>query len=181
MTLSTMNPRERMLLTVTGGVMAFIVSFYLIKFFVSQRTEYSRQLVTARSKVEMLKKRETERELWSRRDAWLTSKLPTLGDPDVANKALREATLEIAKRNNVILEAPAPGNPVNAPGHISLAIRFEAKGPWESMLNFLYELQGVEQFTAIENCELKVNREDKTQIRATLTIARWFAPKQAMP
>lgn len=181
MTMATMNPRERMLLAATGGVVAIVLSIYLIKFFISQRLEYSNQLALTRSKVEMLKKRETERDLWSRRDAWLTQKLPTLGDPDVANKALRESALEIAKKNNVILEAPAPGNPVNAPGHISLGIRFEAKGPWEAMLNFLFELQGVEQFTAIENCEIKVNREDKTQIRATLTIARWFAPKQAMP
>jgi hypothetical protein len=125
----------------------------------------------------MLKKRETERELWARRDAWLTQKLPELGDPDVANKILRESVLEIAKRNNVILEAPSPGVPTNQPGHISLAIRFEAKAPWEAMFNFLAELQGVEQFTAIEQCELKVNREDKTQLRASLTIARWFALK----
>jgi hypothetical protein len=181
MTLSTMNARERMLLAAVGGVFAVLVSVYLIKFIISQRAEYSRQLATTRSKIEMLKKRESERELWSRRDAWLTAKLPPLGDPDVANKALRESVLEIAKKNNVILESPAPGVPTNQPGHISLAIRFEAKGPWEAMLNFLYELQGVEQFTAIEQCEIKVNREDKTQIRATLTIARWFAPKQAAP
>lgn len=181
MTLATMNARERVLLAAVGGVVALVLSVYLIKFFLSQRLEYSRQLATTRSKVEMLKKRETERDLWGRRDSWLTAKLPPLGDTDVANKALREAVLEIAKKNNVILEAPAPGVPTYPPGHTSLAIRFEAKGPWEAMLSFLYELQGVEQFTAIEQCEIKVNREDKTQIRATLTIARWFAPKQAQP
>ena len=181
MTLARLNPRERVLLAVVGAVVAAVMSFYLVKFFLAQRVEYSRQLTATRSKIEMLKKRETERELWSARDAWLTAKLPLLGDPDVASKALRESVLEIAKKNNVILESPAPGVPTNQPGHISLAIRFEAKGPWEAMLNFLYELQGVEQFTALEQCELKVNREDKTQIRATLTIARWFAPKQAAP
>jgi len=45
------------------------------------------------------------------------------------------------------------------------------------VFNFLLELQGPEKFTAIEGCEIKVNREDKTQLRATLTIVRWYAPK----
>jgi len=181
MTLSTMNPRERMLLAAAAGVLAVVVSVYLIKFILAQRLEYSRQLATTRSKVELLKKRETERDLWARRDAWLTQKLPPLGDPDVASKALREAVLEIAKKHTVTLEAPAPGVPTYPPGHTSLAVRFDAKGTWEAMFNFLFELQGVEQFTAIEQSEIKVNREDKTQVRATLTIARWFAPRQAVP
>jgi hypothetical protein len=45
------------------------------------------------------------------------------------------------------------------------------------MFDFLHELQGPEKFIAIESCEIKVNKEDKTQLRATLTIARWYAPK----
>ena len=45
------------------------------------------------------------------------------------------------------------------------------------MFDFLHDLQAPEKFVAIENCELKVNREDKTQLRASLTVAQWFAPK----
>jgi len=179
--LATMNARERILLAATAAVIALILSFYLVKFFISQRLDYTRQLATTRGKIEMLKKRETERELWAQRNGWLTQKLPPLGDADVASKTLRESLLEIAKKHTVTVESPAPGVPTNQPGHISLAIRFDAKAPWESMMNFLYELQGVEQFTAIEQCEIKVNREDKTQLRSTLTIARWFAPKQIAP
>jgi len=108
---------------------------------------------------------------------WLNKNLPVLGDPDVASKALRESILEIAKKHTVTLEAPSPGTPEKKEGHISLGVKFDAKAPWGAMFNFLYELQGPEKFIAIENCEIKVNREDKTQLRATLTIARWYAPK----
>ena len=176
--LTTMNKREKFLLTVTAVVIGVLVNFYLIKFFLSSRADLSRQLAMTQTKIETLKKRETERELWAKRDALLDQKLPVLGDPDVASKALREAALEIAKKHTVTLEAPSPGTPVSHPAYTSLGVKFDAKAPWEAMLNFLYELQGPEQFMAIENCDLKVNREDKTQLRATLTIARWYAPKQ---
>ena len=176
-TFAMMNKREKFLLTITAAVIGVLVNFYLIKFFVSQRADLTRDLAVTQGKIETLKKRETERELWSKRDAWLNEKLPVLGDSDVASKALRESVLEIAKKHGVILEAPAPSNPVTQPGHISLAVKFDAKAPWEAMFNFLYELQGPEKFIAIENCEIKVNREDKTQLRASLTIARWYAPK----
>jgi hypothetical protein len=175
--LATMNKREKFLLAVTAVVVGVLVNFYLIKFFLSNRTDLTRQLALTQGKIDTLKKRETERELWARRDAWLNEKLPVLGDPDVASKALRESILDMAKKHTVTLESPAPSNPVTQPGHISLAVKVDAKAPWNAMFNFLYELQGPEQFIAIENCEIKVNREDKTQLRATLNIARWYAPK----
>lgn len=175
--LATMNKREKFLVTLTAVVIGVLVNFYLIKFLLSTRADLTRQYAVTQGKTNTLKKRETERELWAKREAWLDVKLPVLGDSDVASKALRESVLEIAKKNGVILEAPAPGTPVNLPGHTSLGVKFDVKAPWEAMFNFLYELQGPEKFIAIENCDLKVNREDKTQLRATLTIARWYAPK----
>ena len=174
---ANMNQREKTLLTITAVVIGVLLNFYLIKFFLSNRADLTHQLTDTRAKIGLLKKRETERELWSRRDAWLNQKLPVLGDADEASKALREAVLAIAKKHTVTLEAPAPGTPLNQPGHISLGVRFEAKGAWDAMFNFLYDLQGPEQFTALEGLEIKVNPTDKTQLRATLTIARWYAPK----
>lgn len=174
---ANMNKREKFLLTVTAVVIGALVNFYLVKFFLSNRSALTRQLAATQAKIETFKKRETERDLWSRRDAWLNAKLPVLGDPDEASKSLRESVLEIAKRHTVTLEAPKPGTPANQPGHISLGVGFEAKGTWETMFNFLYDLQGPEKFIAIETCEIKVNPADKTQLRATLTIARWYAPK----
>ena len=175
--LATMNKREKFLLTATAVVIGVLVNFYLIKFFLSSRTDLVRTLTMTQSKIDLLKKRESERELWAKRDVLLDAKSPVLGDPDVASKALRESVLEIAKKHTVTLEAPSPGTPVNHPAYISLGVKFDAKAPWEAMFNFLYELQGPDQFIAIENCDVKVNREDKTQLRATLTIARWYAPK----
>jgi hypothetical protein len=175
--LANMNKREKALLALTAAVVGVLVNFYLVKFFLTNRDDLNRQLTMTQMKIDTLKKRETERELWSQRDAWLNQKMPALGDPDVANKELRETVLEIAKKHTVTLEAPSPGTPVNVPGHISLGVRLEAKAAWEAMFDFLYELQGPEKFIALENCDIKVNRDDKSQLKATLTVARWYAPK----
>jgi len=175
---ANMNQREKTLLTITVIVIGVLLNFYLIKFFLSNRATLTGQLANTESKIGLLRKRETERNLWSRRDAMLNEKMPVLGDADVASKEMREAILELAKKHTVTLEAPAPGTPINQPGHISLGVKFDAKGTWEGMFNFLLDLQAPEKFTAIEGCEIKVNRDDKTQIRATLTIVRWYAPKK---
>ena len=172
-----MNPREKLMLGAVGTLLAVGVSIFLAKAFIANRAEFRGQLSAAKAKVELLRKRESERDLWAKRDAWLTQNLPKLGDADVANKALRESVLNIAKQHGVILQAPAPGVPVTLPNHISLSIRLEAKGTWQDVFEFLRELQGPDKFIAFEGCELKVNREDKTLFSASLNVAQWFAPK----
>ncbi|MCX6982173.1 MAG: hypothetical protein NTV08_15690 [Verrucomicrobia bacterium] len=174
---ANMNKREKTLLSITAIVIVVLLNFFLIKFFLSNRAVLTQKLAMTQVKIDTLKKRETERNLWAKRDALLDEKMPVLGDSDVASKEMREAILEIAKKHTVTLEAPAPGTPINQPGHIALGVKFDAKGTWDGVFNFLLELQGPEKFTAIEGCEIKVNREDKTQLRATLTIVRWYAPK----
>src|SRR6185436_1434175 len=89
--IATMNKREKFLLTLTVVVVGVLVNFYLIKFFLSKRSDLGRQLAVTQAKIDTLKKRESERELWSRRDAWLNEKLPVLGDDDVASKEFRES------------------------------------------------------------------------------------------
>lgn len=175
--IARMTQREKVLLAATVGVLAVLLSFFLIKFFLTNRSNLQVQLASTRAKIEMLKRRESERELWAKRDALLNQKLPVLGDPDVANKALREIIVEAAKKHTVTIEAPTPGLPLNRENYSSLPVKVEAKAPWQAVFDFLRELQAPEKFIAIESCELKVNRDDKTQLRASLTVAQWFAPK----
>jgi Tfp pilus assembly protein PilO len=175
--IARMSQREKYLLGVTVAVLVAILSVFLVKFFLTNRAALQSQLSSTRATIDTLKRRESERELWAKRDAVLTAKMPALGDPDVANKALRELILDTAKKFTVTIDAPTPGLPVSRENYTSLPVRIEAKAPWQAIFDFLRELQAPDRFIAIENCELKVNREDKTQLRATLTVAQWFAPK----
>ena len=175
--ISRMNQREKVMLAVVLGLVGMVVNIFLIKSFIANRADFRTQLAAARSKTEVLRKQESDRDLWAKRDAWLTQKLPKLGDADVANKTLRESVLTVAKKHTVLLEAPAPGVPSPQQDHTSLSVRLDAKGTWTDMFEFLHELQGPEKFMAFENCELRVDRDDKTHFRATLNVAQWFAPK----
>src|SRR5438045_3862334 len=101
--IARLNPREKMLLGGIGAVLAVVVSVFLLRFFFANKAELQQSLAVTRAKVETLRKRESERALWSQREAWLREKLPVLGDPDVANKTLRESILEIAKKHTVTI------------------------------------------------------------------------------
>ena len=172
-----MNRRERLMLGAVVSLLVVVASIFMVNAFIANRAEFRDRLSATKAKIDLLKKRESERDLWAKRDAWLTQNLPKLGDADVANKALRESVLNIARQHSVILEAPAPGIPSQQPNRTSLSIRLEAKGTWADMFEFLRELQGPDRFIAFEGCELKVNREDKTLFSASLNVAQWFAPK----
>ena len=172
-----MNRRERLMLGAVVSLLVVVASIFMVNAFIANRAEFRDRLSATKAKIDLLKKRESERDLWAKRDAWLTQNLPKLGDADVANKALRESVLNIARQHSVILEAPAPGIPSQQPNRTSLSIRLEAKGTWADMFEFLRELQGPDRFIAFEGCELKVNREDKTLFSASLNVAQWSAPK----
>jgi hypothetical protein len=176
--LAQMSQRERTLALVVGGVVALLVNVVVIKFFINQHKAQSAAIATTKSKIEALNKRETERTLWAERDAWLTANLPTLGDDQVANRELGNLIKEIAQKHSVTLESPNPGVPSRGqPTHISLPYKLSAKAPWTPMFEFLRELQAPGKFIVFNPLSLKVDSADKTQLRAELTVAKWFAPQ----
>ena len=54
---ANMNKRERFLLTVTAAVFGVLLNFYVIKFFLSNRADLTRQLAATKAKIETFKKR----------------------------------------------------------------------------------------------------------------------------
>jgi len=147
--IAQLNPREKILAGTIGVALAILVNVFLIRFFLGEHAKLRVQLMETRAKIETLRQRETERELWAQRDAWLNEKMPVLSDPEVANKALRDSLLDVAKKFTVTLKAPAPGIPTTQPSHISLSVRIEASAPWPAMFEFLHQLQSPEKFVAI--------------------------------
>ena len=175
--ISRMAPREKRTLGITAAVLVAVVTFYLVQFFINRHTRLRAELSKTTQMIETLRNREADRSKWVERDTWLRNKLDVLGDPDVANKALRELVLKTAMKYTVTIEKPTPGMPSKQTDYTSLSIGIEAAASWEAMFEFLRELQGPEKFIAIESCDLKVKPEDKTKLRASLTVAKWFAPK----
>jgi hypothetical protein len=175
--ISEMSQREKMLAFLVGGAVAVLLNVFLIKFFRDKFNDYRSEKAVAEAKMDGFRRQEAERDRWSKRDAWLTQQLTAMGDPDVANKRQREWLQETAKQNQILIESFSPGSPSPQPYYTSLGNRFDCKGKWDDMGRFIIDLQGPLSFIAIEGLDLKVDPSDKTQLRATLTVAKWFAPK----
>lgn len=172
--LAQMSPRERTLALLVGGVLLVLVNLILIKFFLQKHGEFQKAVTATQAKIDALKQRESQRTLWAERDAWLTQKLQTMGDPQVENRQLGEVVKEVARKHSVLLENPNYGVPRKEAGHTTLGYRISAKGAWEPMMDFLRELQGPGQFISYEPLEVKVDPSDKTLLRADLTVTKWF-------
>jgi hypothetical protein len=168
-----MNKREKFLSWVVVGVFFFIINFYAVKFLVANQRTLSVSRGQIEGEIKFYRLQESEREMWSQRDAWLDDSLKPLGDSDVANRKLIEDVQNIAKKHTVTLEAPQPGSPLRLPLYTTLATKLQARASWTQMYDFIQELQAPGQFLSLEG-DLKVDATDKTQLRADLTVSRWF-------
>lgn len=175
--LAQMSSRERTLALLVGGVIALLINVVIFKFFLGKKAEFQLSIARSEVKIADLKTRESQRTLWSERDAWLMRSLPTLGDPQVANRELSEAVKEVAKKHSVTLETPNYGVPNRQKEYVALGVRVSGKASWEPMMEFLRELQAPGQFVVFDPLDMKVDVTDKTQLRAEVTVTKWFAPQ----
>lgn len=177
--IATMSQREKVLAAIVGASLILMLNVFLFKIFLANHALLRTTLAKAQAQMAGFQQQESERTKWAQREVWLDANLPALGDADVANKQIRETLLDLGKKHTVTIESPAPGVPNNQPYYTSLGVRIECKAPWTQMGNFLYDLQTPGQFLVVEALEMKVDPADKTQLRATITVAKWFAPKKS--
>ncbi len=171
--MTQMSQREKVLSWIVGGVIFFVINIVAVKFLMNNYQTLAGARVKVEGDLRGLQMKESQRELWEQRDKWLTESLQPMGDSDVANRTLIDAVKNTAKKYTVTLESPQPGVPMKQPYFTTLGTRLEAKGAWTQMYDFLQELQAPDQFISLEG-DIKVDPADKTQLRATLTIAKWF-------
>ncbi len=174
--MTQMSQREKLLAWIVGSVFFFVINIVAIKFLMDNYRNLGGRRAEIEGKIAGLKLQESQRELWAQRDRWVTESLPSIGDSDVANRQLIDAVQNLAKKYTVTLEAPQPGVPIKQPLYTTLSTKVEAKAAWTQMFDFMQELQAPGQFVSVEG-ELKVDPADKTQLRATLTISKWYLPE----
>lgn len=174
--MTEMSQREKVLSWVVGGVLFLVINLFAVKFLMDNYRKLSTTRAEVEGKIAGLQLQESQRDLWAQRDQWLNNSLPSMGDSDVANRQLIDAVQNVAKKYTVTLEAPQPGVPLRQQLYTMLSIKLEAKAAWTQMFDFLQELQAPGQFISVEG-ELKVDPTDKTQLRAALTVSKWYSPE----
>ena len=171
-----MNRRERIL----AGVVLLVV-FFLINFFIwsallggikDARKELSERKAVRKTQIVFLR----ERDLWKKRQDWLTKRQPTLQNASDASTLL-EQVKQIASKHKVLIENPSLGGVQTAPDHQSVAVSLETKSPWPALVHFLYDVQQPEAFIAFEDVGLSIDASDPTTMRGRFRIARWYPAK----
>lgn len=172
-----MSPRERVLATLVGGVAFLFLNFIVVDYFLKNQRRLKGDLARNLGALQAMKLQLAERPLWEERAATLTAQLPVLAAEDRAGVELLEQVSQLAKSKAVLLVSQSLGVATYHPEYTAVAVQVETTSTWPALIAFLYEMQGPAKFLVFENANLKKDEKDETQMRCTLKIARWFAPK----
>lgn len=179
--ISQMSPRERVLAILVGVIGFLLLNFFIVDYFLANQRRLRTDLARNQGALAVTQRTLAERAKWEQREAWLGAKQPKLGtSDDVAGGQLLDHVKEAAKKNAVTLVSQALRQPAHLPGRSSIVVEIETQSTWPSLIGFMRELQGPEQFIVFESANLKIDDKDATQMRASFKVARWFTPKNAV-
>jgi len=173
-----MNKRERTLAMIIGGILLLLVVFTTVNMVLQKQSTLRSQLETKKSELKSLEILAEERDTWAKREMWLEQAQPKLISQSGVGVALLDEVKKIAKEHGVILESPELGLLDTKDYYLSMPVKVQTKSSWKSLVEFLEDLQAPDRFVAIENVEIEVDAEDKSQMHGTFRIARWYAPRE---
>jgi len=165
---------ERRLILVFGAIIFLIANFFGLE----QLSEKRNSLEAGLRKLK-LEKTESEfwlsqRDLWSKRKAWLIEKQPQMKGTGQESAELLESIQQSARLQKITLGERTIAEPSTSLHYSEIAVRLQATGSLEAISKWLAALQQPESFQAITSLTLKKN-EDSATIACQLTIARWYA------
>ncbi len=172
-----MNRRERILSLIVAGALIVLLNLVIWSWLFGALGRAREQLATrqaARAEQAVYIK---ERDLWTKRDQWLTQHQPALKNAAEASTLLDQVK-EVAGKYNILIENPAIGSGETTPNHQTVFASIETKSSWPPLVHFLYDVQQPESFVVFEDVSLMIDSGDPTMMRGKFKIARWFAPVQ---
>ncbi len=172
-----MNRRERVLALIVAAVVFLTVNLFLWSALLGAiketRVQFAEQKATRAAQIVYAK----ERDLWTKREAWLKQHQPVFQSAGEASTLLDEIK-QVAAKHKILIENPAIGTSDSTPTHQAVFASIETKSAWPPLVHFLYDLQKPEKFLVFENVNLAIDSSDATVMRGKFKIARWFAPSK---
>lgn len=175
--MTEMSPKERTLATIIGFAAFVVVTYLVVDYFLKNQTRLRGELGRNTAAITTMRRQLAEKPMWDQREAWLQEKQPRLGSEDQAGVQLLDRVKEVAKKNAVQVSSQALRPPTHLPDYSSVSVDLETTSTWPSLIGFMRELQGPEQFIVLETVNLKIDDKDATQMRGNFKIGQWFAPK----
>ncbi len=172
-----MHLRERILLWIVAGALIVLLNLVIWNWLFGALGRARAQLATRQAACVEQAVYIKERDLWTKRDQWLTQHQPALKNAAEASTLLDQVK-EVAGKYNILIENPAIGSGETTPNHQTVFASIETKSPWPPLVHFLYDVQQPESFVVFESVSLMIDSGDPTMMRGKFKIARWFAPAQ---
>lgn len=172
-----MNRRERILSGMVALVIVVLLNLAIWNWLFGALGRARAELATRRAARAEQAVYIKERDIWNKRDQWLTQHQPALKNAAEASTLLDQLK-EVAGKYSILIENPAIGSGETTPNHQTVFASIETKSPWPPLVHFLYDVQQPESFVVFESVNLMIDSGDPTTMRGKFKIARWFAPVQ---
>lgn len=179
--MTEMTPKEKTLATIIGLAAFIVITYLVVDYFLKNQTRLRSELARNTASLATMRRQLAEKPMWEQRDAWLRGKQPKLASEDTAGVQLLDRVKELAKKNAVQVSSQALRPPSHQADYSSISVDLETTSTWPSLIGFMRELQGSEQFIVLEGVNLKIDDKDATQMRGNFKIAQWYAPKGKYP
>ena len=115
-----------------------------------------------------------QKDLWTKRQAWLNEKQPKLSGTGQESGDLLQSLQQSARQEKIVISNQTFPELTISSYFREAAVQLEIKGSLESISRWIATLQNPEAFQAITSLNLKSDAEAPNVI-CTLTIARWYA------
>lgn len=173
-----MSSRERVLASIVGAAAFIFVNVFVVDYFLKNRLRLNTEFARNTSAIAAMRLQLAEKPMWQQREAWLQEKQPRLtSSDDVAGGQLLNMVKDVARKNSVLIVNQQLRPAAHLPAYSSISVEVETTSTWPSMIGFMRELQGPEQFIVLESSDLKIDDKDATQMRGHFKIGKWYAPK----
>lgn len=171
-----LSGREKILAGIVLGAVFLVLNLVIIRALVAKQALLRTELASRGRDLQTMKLLLSERDLWTKRAAWLSARQPPLTNESGAGVQLLEQIRVIAREKLVTLENPAFGTNNKTKWYRSVSVNVETKGSLGALVHFLDALQQPDQFIVLESADFAIDSADKSQMHGTFRIARWYAP-----
>lgn len=181
--MSKLSQREKNLLLLCFGVLAFVAMAIGANAVLQRRAEALKQIATLETQ-----KRENagwmnDRAFWEKRRTWLEQNMPTTDSVGRAQGQLLEQLQNEALDRGIAIQQQTLPESLNTADFREVSVNLRLRGDQATLMEWLATMQSPEKFQAIKALELELDaraREPTPQALCNLTVARWFKPASGL-
>jgi len=174
-----MNPREKRLLILLLAALFVVANALAVRWIGQKRDDFRNAAAAATTTIEGAAFAEQQRQTVEDEVAWLEENQPQPKEGELVPSELERLATSAAQRWSLSVVQPEILDSVGGEFFERARLQIKVSGAEASLYRWLVEMHNPEQFRAVREMQLSPNREDDTQIDATILIEQYYVPKDA--